>query len=168
MSLMTQFFAGVADYENLWRLCPLRLWKFMSHLLWADRDFMRGVIRCAAAGNISIIQRLILYLLGNKCRSSVIVCFLNTCCIWPFDQRICWALQIRKTARERQILLNKGLTLPLAFKSEIFDISAPPHHPNQQSLCWIEGVLHGSQGILFSQTLCFLVSSIIWFVNFQS
>ena len=65
-------------------------------------------------------------------------------------------MQIRKTARERQILLNKGLTLPLAFKSEIFDISAPPHHPNQQSLWWIEGVLHGSRGIFISQTLCVL------------
>ena len=65
-------------------------------------------------------------------------------------------MQICKAARERQILMNKGLTLLLEFKSEIFDISAPPHHPNQQSLWWIEGVLHGSRGIFISQTLCVL------------
>ena len=70
-------------------------------------------------------------------------------------------MQICKAARERQILMNKGLTLLLEFKSEIFDISAPPHHPNQQSLLWREGVLHGSQGIFISQTLASCESTYI-------
>ena len=133
------------------KIVPSQIMKIYESSLVGRQGLYERGYKVRAAGNISIIQRLILYLLGNKSRSSVIVCFLNTSWIWPEDLLSFANSQNSKTPNPVEQRVD---TPPRIQEWDIwYQCPTPPHHPNQQSLWWIEGVLHGSRGNFISQTL---------------